>query len=72
MAKRRQVQNPEKLAVLNERRARRAEEGAVAMAVEAIETYIEALARLAQIRLNLGIGPIPFWIGRSYARTIEH
>ena len=49
MPKRRQVQNPEKLAALNARRARRAEEGAVAMA-EYQKTQLAAREQLRRLR----------------------
>ena len=49
MPKRRQVQNPEKLAALNARRARRAEENADAMA-EYQKTQLAARDQLRRLR----------------------
>jgi hypothetical protein len=49
MPKRRPVQNPEKLAALNALRARRAEEGAVAMA-EYKKTQLAARDQLLRLR----------------------
>ena len=49
MPKRRPVQNPEKLATLNERRARRAEESAAAMA-EYHKTQLAARDQLRRLR----------------------